>query len=214
MFKYIFTLVILNLSLIFAATPNPQQMPPRQDRLDSSSPYAQSMLAKPRQILSTLVSDPQNVQLILSSNPNFGGEAVPPGVFSNKPGLIIYQGALAPNQNQNELRFMIAHELGHIHYRHMQNMDARMDKIFNGPPIGISGTTFNIFMQKIEERQADLYGQHLYKLAGYDMSFFRNQSAYIQTQSAYHGKSKHSSLSMSDSHFSMQDRFKLLAQLS
>lgn len=214
MFKYIFTLVVLNFSLIFAATPQMPQMPQRQDRLDYTSPYAQAMLSKPRQILSTLISDPQNIQLILSSNPNFGGEAVPPGVFSNKPALIIYQGALAPNQNPNELKFMIAHELGHVHYQHMQKMDERMNKVFNGPPIGISGTTFNIFQQKIEERQADLYGQYLYKHAGYDMTFFKQQSAFIQSQPNVHGKIKHSSLSMSDSHFSMQDRFKLLAELS
>lgn len=217
MFKYLLSFFILSLTCLFAlGSPNNNMPPPRPDKLDFTSDYALMQLRKPQEILATLISDPNKYQLILSDKQQFGGEAIPPQVFSEKPCIIIYRGALDPSVTNEELAFMMAHELGHIHHHHMENFDQRMEKIMTGSPLGISGTTFNIFAQKFEERQADLFGYELYKKAGYDINFFPETFHYIQMNN---GHDRHmpkemrlfSSLSMKDSHFSMQDRFQLLA---
>lgn len=195
-----------------ASIPPPQ----RHDNLDCTSNYALEQLKRPQMLLSTLIADPQNYQMILSDNTHFGAEAVPAHIFSDKPTIIIYQGCLSQEVKNEELAFVIAHELGHIHHQHMQKFEERMDSIMLGPHLGISGTTFNIFAQKFEEREADLFGQNLYKKAGYDMNFFPQTFHYLEQNN---GHDRHmsnevrlfTSLSMKDSHFSMLDRFQLLA---
>lgn len=188
----------------------------RPDKLDSTSQFAKQKLQRAQRLLATLIPDPESYHLILSSATAFGGEAVPPGIFSNKPTMILYQGALSPNRSDEEIAFMMAHELGHLNLHHMEMMDAQMDKIFSGHPIGISGTTFFIFKQKLQEREADMFGLSLYKRAGYDLSFFPHTLRLLHINPNIHfGSSRvfvHElpSLSMKDSHFSMKERFALL----
>jgi hypothetical protein len=205
-------------SLLFAS-PMPGPMngpPPRKDKLDSTSPYAKMKLQRAERILSTLVFDPQSYHLILSSRSAFGGEAVPPYVFSDKPSIIIYQGALSPNRSDEEIAFMMAHELGHLNLFHMEKFGQQMEKIFTGPPAGISGTTFAIFHQKFQEREADMFGLYLYKQAGYSLTFFPHTLKQLTFNPNLHfGSNKilgqePTSLSMKDSHFSMKERFELL----
>src|ERR1700722_8779013 len=194
--------------------------PPRQDKLDSTSNSAQIVLKRAERILSTLVFDPQNYQLILSSKSVFGGEAVSPCVYSDKPTMIIYQGALSPNRSNEEIAFMMAHELGHLNLYHNEKMNEQMGKIFQGPTVGISGTTFAVFFQKFQEREADMFGLYLYKQAGYDIGFFPftlgilNINPNIHFGSSMIFAKSPSSLSMRDSHFSMKERFELLVSES
>lgn len=224
-----FCLCTMSVALVFgAASPSPsnhpqQEMtanpmggpPPRKDLLDSESPYTTLKLQRARYILSTLVHDPQSYHLILSSKACFGGEAVPARVYSDKPTIILYQGALSPNRSNEEIAFMMAHELGHLNLHHMEHMDHQMEKIFTGPPSGISGITFAIFKQKLQEREADMFGLYLYKKAGYSMSFFPKTLKILNINPNIHyGSNKFTeeppSLSMKDSHFSMKERFELL----
>ena len=211
------SLLLLSVTCLFGATENQSFNPPRSDKLDSTSPGAQIKLKRAESILSTLVSDPESYHLILSSRPSFGGEAVAPYVFSDKPTMIVYQGALSPDRSNEEIAFMMAHELGHLNLYHNEKMNEQMDKIFNGPPIGISGTTFSIFFQKIQEREADLFGFDLYKSSGYDLKFFPYTLNLIKINPNIHYGANVfskplSSLSLKDSHFSMQERFELLVQ--
>lgn len=200
---------------------NTQAPPPgmRNDALEASSPGVLIKLARADSILRSLISNPESYFLILSSKPSFGGEAVPPYVFSDKPTMILYQGALAPARSDEEIAFMMAHELGHLVLDHAGKMGAQMEKIFTGPPIGISGTTFAIFYQKLQEREADLFGLSLYKEKGYDLEFFPytlnlihiNPNIHYGTSTLF--KKERSSLSMKDSHFCMKERFELLTAL-
>ena len=174
-------------------------------------------LKRAERILSTLVFDPQNYHLILSSNTAFGGEAVPPYIFSDKPSIILYQGALSHNRSNEEIAFMMAHEIGHLYLHHMERMNAQMEKIFNGPPAGISGAvTFAVFQRKFQEREADMFGLFLYKQAGYSTNFFPHTLGLLKINPNIHfGSSKFfgqqpTSLSMRDDHFSMQERFEWL----
>jgi Zn-dependent protease with chaperone function len=205
----------------FSAGPSPTAGPARDDHLDDRSPYARQQLQRGERILSTLVFDPQSYHLMLSSKAVFGGEAVPPYVFSDKPTIILYQGALSPNRSNEEIAFMIAHELGHLNLHHMEKMNVQMEKIFTGPSAGISGITFAIFKQKLQEREADMFGLYLYKKAGYDLAFFPKTLKILKVNPYLHyGTSKFihkpepGSLSMKDSHFKMSERFELLVQES
>lgn len=222
MLKYLASVFLLNTCLLFGASgqaPHQPQKKPDQEKLDFTSSYAKQKLQRAQNILATLVPDPQSYQLILSNNPDFGGQAIPPHVYSDKPSMVIFEGALSPKQSTNELAFMMAHELGHLNMHHNEKMDERMDKLFNGPTIGISGLTFNVFAQKLDERQADMFGYKLYKRAGYDLTFFQKTFSYLQQ---HPGADPHShkeynplpSLSMNDPHFCMFDRFELLAHQS
>lgn len=183
----------------------------RTDKLDDTSQAAQMKLQKVETILSKLVPDPSSYHLVLSNNPSFGGEAVPPYVLSDKPTIIIYDGALAPNQSKNELVFMIAHELGHLNLYHGEKMNQLMDKFFSGNPVALSGITFNIYQQKFQERQADFFGLNLYEKSGNDLHFFQKKLNTIIKEEATSPKKELSTLSMKDSHFSMKERFQLLA---
>lgn len=215
--KYLIALLFLSFSTIFAsANVDRQESPQREDRLDYTSDYAIDRLDRAQHILSSLVSNPNDYQLILSNKPYFGGEAVPAEILAAKPSMIIYEGALGPEVTNEELCFMVAHELGHLHHQHMQKYDQRMDHIMNGPVLGISGSTFNIYAQKFEEREADLFGFNLFKQSGYDMHFFPDAYQYMVL---HNGHDRHTpdhirlltSLSNKDSHFSMIDRFELLS---
>ena len=231
MFKSLLSLLLISCSFLLTgvAVANPQGSPPaqqqmtpgRNDHLDDHSPYARQQLQRGERILRTLVFDPQNYHLMLSNKTCFGGEAVPPRVFSNKPTIILYQGALSPNRSNEEIAFMMAHELGHLNLHHMEKMNVQMEKIFAGPPAGISGTTFAIFKQKLQEREADMFGLYLYKKAGYDISFFPRTLKLLTFNPNIHYGSSHfvakpepTSLSMKDAHFKMRERFELLVQES
>lgn len=219
---YLCSLLLLSSSLVFGSMPSegPGGPPHRPDKLDMHSTSAQIKLSRAEHILSTLVPDPQSYQLILSSHPSMGGEAWPPHVYSDKPTIILYQGSLAPSRSQEEIAFMMAHELGHLKLYHNESMGKEMEQIMTGPPIGISGTTFTVFHQKLQEQEADLYGLSLYKQAGYDLTFFPHTLGLIKINPNIHFGTTHvfarpvSSLSMTNSHFSMQERFELLAQLA
>lgn len=225
MFKFItsfFSILLLSASFVYGMQQQmPQMGPPfRMDLVDSHSKCAGLKLARAEKILATLVPDPGNYQLILSSRPSLGGEAVPPFVFADKPTMIVYQGTLSPDRSNEEIAFVMAHELGHLNLYHNEKMHERMEKIFTGPPIGISGTIFSIFHQKLQEREADQFGLHLYRKAGYDLNFFPATLKLIQINPNIHYgtnqpfKKTLTSLSMKDSHFSMQERFTLLTQES
>jgi Peptidase family M48 len=227
-----FCLCLMGFSLLFGAAmhDSPAVSPPhsqhvdasflRAHKMDATSKFAQQRLKRGEAILSTLVSDPQNYQLILSTNSCFGGEAVAPNILSDKPTIILYQGALSPNRSDDEVAFMIAHELGHLALYHNEKMDGQMQKIANGPPAGISGTLFSIFFQKLQERQADMFGLYLYEKAGYDNDFFPHTLHILKINPNIHfGSNKifskqPGSLSLKDSHFSMQERFELLVATS
>lgn len=213
----IITLFASLLSINFAALFGAIHPRPNQDKLDYTSQSAQMKLSRAEKILATLVPDPQSYQLILSSNSSFGGAAVPAHVYADKPSIIIYQGALAPNRSNEELAFMMAHELGHLNMHHNEKMNERMDKIFNGPIVGISGTIMTPIYQKFDERQADLFGLSLYKKAGYNLDFFRHTLNIIKINPNLHFGTplyvkQPTSLSLENSHFSIKDRFELLAQ--
>jgi hypothetical protein len=190
--------------------------PPRNDLLDGNSPAARMKLQRAHYILSTLVFDPQSYHLVLSSKTAFGGEAIPPHVLSEKPTMIIYQGALSPNRSNEEIAFMMAHELGHLNLHHMEQMNAKMEQVFNGHPIGVSGATFAIFKMKLQEREADMWGLHLYKQAGYSKDFFPRTLRILKVNpNIMYGSNRPfreepGSLSMKDSHFTMKERFELL----
>lgn len=214
-----FCILFLGVSLVFGSPqPPPSQNGPfpRTDLFDSTSPHARLVLNRAHRILSTLVFDPQNYNLMLSNRSAFGGEAIPPYVYSDKPTIIIYQGALSPNRSNEEIAFMMAHELGHLNLFHMEKFGQRMEKIFMGPPAGISGITFAIYHQKFQEQEADMFGLSLYKQAGYSMNFFAHTLRILKFNPNIHfGSSKvfgheRSSLSIKDSHFSMKERFELL----
>jgi predicted Zn-dependent protease len=209
-----FCLAFMSASLLFAGGgQNPSYgLAPRKDFMNGNSHFARMKLQRAQHILATLVPDPQSYHLVLSSKSVFGGEAYPPGAFSEKPTMVLYQGALSSNHSTEEVAFMMAHELGHFNLHHMQNTEQQMEKIFNGPSIGISGTTFTVFHQKLQEREADLYGLQLYKNAGYSLALFPHTLNHLTKK--HHGPgNRHrepGSLSMKDPHFSMKERFALL----
>jgi Zn-dependent protease with chaperone function len=216
-----FSVLFLSFSFVLsAAHPQGIMPPPRKDLMDRSQPGTQIKLQRAESILATLVPDPQSYQLVLSSRTSFGGEAHAPYSLSEKPSIVIYQGALAPSRSNEEIAFMMAHELGHLNLHHNEKMNEQMEKIFTGSPIGISGTTFSIFFQKLQEREADMFGFDLYTYAGYDLKFFPYTLNLIKINPNIHfGSSKMlahepSSLSMKDSHFSMKERFELLTKMS
>lgn len=197
-----------------------QGMPPRPDKLDATSAQAQIKLQRAERILSTIVPDPQSYHLVLSSQSSFGGEAVSPGELSSKPTMIVYQGALSPDRSNEEIAFMMAHELGHLNLYHNERMGEVVNKIFNGPPSGYIGLPLTIYFQKVQEEQADMFGLHLYLKAGYDKAFFPytlhllniNPNIHYGTSKPY--RKDLPSLSMKDSHYGMKDRFALLVQQS
>lgn len=220
MFKLLIS-IISALLLTFSATHGKEGNPsPRMDKLDSTSKMAQIKLERAQKILATLVPDPQSYQLILSNNPSFGGEAVPPHIYSDKPSIILYQGALSPNRTNDEIAFMMAHEIGHLQLYHNEEMGVQMDQIFDGNPFKISGITYTTYFQKFQERQADLFGLDLYKNAGYDLNFFPNTLKLIEINPNIHFGTNMpfrkglSSLSMKNSHFSIKERFELLVKES
>lgn len=213
-------LLLLNFTFVFGSVPsnpNPNLMPPRQDRLDYSSQYAINKLYRARMVLRTIVQDPDSYQLILSNNTMFGAEAVPPGVFASKPTVIVYEGALDPRISTEELAFVLGHELGHLNLHHMERVAQEMDSLLNKHPIQLSGVTFGVFYQKLQEREADLFGYSLYKRAGYDMNLFPRIFHYIKTHPGYDPHMKVPmgpelpTLSMKNPHFSMYERFELLS---
>jgi len=240
MFKSLMSLFLVSMAFLFPAVamakqqqmpsqqeqvmqgpgPGPTGGPPvRDDHLDDKSPFARQQLQRGEQILSTLVFDPQSYHLVLSDRTVFGGEAVPPHVFSNKPTIILYQGALSPNRSNEEIAFMMAHELGHLNLHHMEKMNVQMDKIFTGHPIRASGTTFAIYKQKLQEQEADMFGLFLYNKAGYDLAFFPKTLKILKMNPNIHFGTNNivqheepSSLSMKDSHFKMSERFELLVK--
>lgn|GEM_PF-3868446 len=220
-FLYFVSLFLMSGALLFGASSESQEgPPPRQDHLDMHSPSALLKLKRADRILATLVPDPQSYQLILSDIPSMGAEAVPPHVFSDKPTMIIYQGTLAPSRSNEELAFVMAHELGHLNLHHAEKTGEAMEKIYTGPPIGISGTTFSIFKQKLQEREADMFGYNLYTHSGYDKRFFPYTLNLLKINPNIHFGTTHvmrkplPSLSMKDSHFSMLERFELLTQIA
>ncbi len=225
MFKYltyVFSVLLLSVSTLFAVPSSPMMGPP-PPRMDLKAPYtksAQIKLVRAENILATLVPDPQSYHLMLSSHPSIGAEAVPPFVFSDKPTVIIYQGTLAPSRSNEEAAFVLAHELGHLNLYHNEKMDESMGKVFTGPPLGISGTTFAIYQQKLHEREADQFGLSLYKNAGYDLNFFPFTLKLLKiNQNIHFGSSKIfakplTSLSMKDAHFNMKERFEFLTDQS
>jgi Zn-dependent protease with chaperone function len=209
-FKYLsslFSILLLTITFAYGTEQNAPMMgpPPRMDLVEAHSISGQIKLARAEKILSTLDSDPQ--------------EAVEPFVYSDKPTMIIYQGTLSPDRSNEEAAFVMAHELGHLNLHHGEKMGTIMDKLFLGPPVGISGSLFSIFHQKIQEREADQFGFHLYKQAGYDLNFFpytlklinKNPNIHYGTNNPF--QKSLTSLSMKDSHFSMQERFELLVHL-
>lgn len=206
----LFSLLFLNCSLLFGAIQRP-------DHLDFTSKFAHMRLQRAEKILETLVPDPQSYQLILSNRYALGAEAWVPYSFTEKPAIIVYQGLISPDRSNEEIAFVMAHELGHLNLHHMERMNDQMDKIYTAPhPIKISGTIMAIFYQKIQERQADLYGLHLYKKAGYDLNFFPYTLNLIKINPNIHfgstrvfGK-QDPSMSMNNSHFSIKERFELL----
>ena len=217
-FVSLLTLIMMSGILVFGATGYSQEgPPPRGDYLDMHSKQAQIKLARAESILKTLVPDPQSYQLILSNTPSIGAEAVPPHVYSDKPTMIIYQGTLAPARTNQELAFVMAHELGHLNLHHSEKGGMRMEKIFSGSPAEISGINFAIFYQKVQEQEADMYGLALYEHAGYDLNFFSHTLKLIKINPNIHFGTPHvfrkarSSLSLKDSHYSMLDRFELLS---
>lgn len=203
-------------TFVFGATRHSSAQPP--ERLDSSSQSAHIKLGRAQYILSTLISNPNQYQLILSSQPSFGAMAVPAHVYADKPTIIVYQGALSPDRSNEELAFVLAHELSHLQLYHNESLDMQMNRLLNGPPVGISGMTVSIFHQKLEERAADMHGLYLYKKAGYDPNFFSYTLKLIQINPNIHFGTTHvfqtsrSSLSAKDAHFSIQERFELLSQ--
>lgn len=215
------SVLLLSFSVAFGAAqeaPSPDMFPPRKDRLDDSSQYAKMKLKRAESILATLVPDPQSYHLILSSNTSFGGEAVPPYFHSDKPTIILYQGSLNPDRSNEEIAFMMAHELGHLQLHHHAEMDKQMEKMFTSSPLQISGLTFTVYFQKLQERQADLFGLELYKRAGYDLNFFPHTLSLVKINPNLHFGTNEpfrkplSSLSYHNSHFSIQDRFELLVK--
>ncbi|MFC2049489.1 hypothetical protein ACFLR2_02300, partial [Chlamydiota bacterium] len=125
-----------------------------------------------------------------------------------------------PDRSNEELAFVMAHELGHLNLHHSEKTGEKMDKLFLGPPLGISGVTFEVYNQKFQEQEADLYGLTMYKQAGYDLNFFPYTLEHIKINPNIHFGTPHifrkarSSLSFKDSHFSMLDRFELLTVLA
>lgn len=113
---------------------------------------------------------------------------------------------------------MMAHELGHLQLGHHDEMGQQMEELFTGHPIKISGITFSIYFQKMQERQADLFGLGLYKYAGYDLNFFPYTLRLIKINPNIHfGSPKPfrpelSSLSFNNSHFGIKERFELLVK--
>lgn len=216
------TLFLMSGALVFGATNNHENSGPpvRKDCMETHSKSAQLKLSRAESVLATLVPDPQSYYLMLSSNTSIGAEAVPPHVFSDKPTMIIYQGTLSPDRSNQELAFVMAHELGHLNLYHNEKTAQTMEKIFTGPVVGISGVNFSVFHQKLNEQEADLYGYSLYKHAGYDLHFFPYTLNLIKINPNIHFGTPHlfqharSSLSIKDSHYSMLDRFELLSSLS
>lgn len=207
----LFSLLLLNCSLLFGAIQRP-------DHLDFTSKFAHMRLQRAEKILKTLVPDPQSYQLILSDRYTLGAEAWVPYSFTEKPAIIVYQGLISPDRSNEEIAFVLGHELGHLNMHHMERMNRQMEKIHMGHPIKVSGTTMTIFYQKIQERQADLYGLQLYNKAGYDLNFFPYTLNLIQINPNIHFGSTHvfgktdPSMSMANSHFSIKERFELLTK--
>lgn len=214
MFKVIISalsLFFLNFSLLFGALQ-------RGDYLDNTSKGAQIKLQRAEKILETLVPDPQSYHLLLSSRYTLGAEAHLPHFFSEKPTIIVYQGLISPDRSDEEVAFVLAHELGHLNLHHMERMGKQMEKIHTGQPLEVSGKIFSIFYIKIQEREADLYGFNLYKKAGYDLNFFPYTLKLININPNIHFGSNRifekelPTLSMKNSHFNIKERFELLAQ--
>ncbi len=220
MIKKFISLCLLSFSVAFGNIPDPAEdfLPPRTDKLDDSSNVAKLRLSRAENILATLVPDPESYHLVLSSTPAFGGEAVAPYIPGDQPTIILYQGALSPDRSNEEIAFMMAHEMGHLQLGHHEEMDQMMEKIFTGSPIEISGLTFTIYFQKLQERQADLFGLNLYREAGYDMNFFPYTLRLININPNIHYgtnrpfREELSSLSFIDSHFAIKERFELLVK--
>ncbi len=220
-FTFFLTKFFLGFSLAFGAVqdiPADLLPPPRPDQLDSTSHFAQMRLERAKTILATLIPNSQDYELILSSTPSIGGEAVPPYVFSDKPTMILYQGTLSPDRSNEEIAFVMAHELGHLELGHHEEMGKLMDEIYNGNPVKLSGTTFIPYFQKLQEQQADLFGLNLYKKAHYDLNFFPYTLRLIKINPNIHYgtnmpfRKELSSLSMNNTHFSMKERFERLTK--
>lgn len=207
-------------ALCLCVTPVFAQSNGRGDKLDDKSPHSQIVLQRAKNILATLVPDPQSYHLVLSSNSSVGAEAVAPYVFSDKPTLIMYQGTLSPDRANEEVAFIMAHELGHLNLYHNEKMSRQMSEIYGGSPLKISGSTFIVYHQKLQEREADMFGYSLYKKSGYDLKFFPYTLNLMKINPNIHYGTPHvfikepSSLSYKNSHFSMIERFDLLTAKS
>lgn len=216
MLKSLALAFLTGFSMLFGPLHQPNFPPPRQDHLDGTSKVAEMRLQRAKQILGTLIPNPEKYNLLLSSNTGLGAEAVPPYVFSDKPTIIVYQGLISPSRTNEEIAFVLAHELGHLELDHHGEMNRQMEKIFTSHPIQISGTTFAIYFQKLQERQADLFGLNLYKKSHYDLAFFSHTLSLIKINPNIHFgtnnpfRKETGSLSMSNSHFGIKERFELL----
>lgn len=215
------TVFLLSFTVVFASQNSGNNDPHmRKDIKKHLSHSDRVKLHRAEYLLSSLVQDPESYTLLLSSNNTFGGEAYAPGALSDKPTILLYQGALTKVRSNEEIAFMMAHELGHLNLHHNEKMSEQMDKILNGPPLGISGSIFAVFHQKQQEREADMFGLHLYAHAGYDLNFFPKTLKSVQENPCEHLGIKPSdyrelsTLSMKDSHFSMKERFQLLTNES
>lgn len=216
MLKSLALAFLMGFSCLFGLLHQSSLPPPRQDHLDGTSKIPEIRLQRAKQILATLIPHSENYNLLLSSNTSLGAEAVPPHVYSDKPTIIIYQGLLSPNRSNEEIAFVLAHELGHLELDHQGAMNRQMEKIFTSHPIQISGTTFAIYFQKFQEREADLFGFNLYKKAHYDLAFFSHTLSLIKINPNIHFgtnnpfRKETGSLSMANSHFGIKERFELL----
>jgi Zn-dependent protease with chaperone function len=123
---------------------------------------------------------------------------------SRLPIVHITTGWISP-ESMDEARFVIAHELAHWLLRHQNKMEARILKVAKNE-LTLSGMIFLTFGKKFEEREADDLGKKLYIWRGGDPKFFSEKYRELKG-----GIKIMSSLSFSDTHFGMEDRFKRLA---
>lgn len=169
-------------------------------------PIATNIMTQAIALVALLVGSPNPYKVQIIPDPSVGAWALP----GNQ--IAINSGMFADTRDKSEVMFVIAHELSHLQFHHIEKQLDLKIKILT-TPMHSSGLTFLPWTQKVHETEADLNGQKLYLKAGGDPRFFSRTLDYIKAHNGYYPgqfNSPRKSLSPLDPHYSMADRFELL----
>ena len=141
------------------------------------------------------------------------------GAFALYPNFIfINRGLLTPFHTDEEIAFIMAHELGHIEMGHFMQLAQSIGYIMEKPSARYGGLLYIPWMQKIQENQADLWGYKLYKESGLDMGYFSRTYEQIKQygSDSILGNWKYKDkgdLDPADTHMSILSRYKILKDI-